>query len=179
MYISIQQNFIAFILVIVSLLIAEGIAHIDFTNGNFLFHPIGAAILSYLLFGFKVFPGVAIANTLIGYFLWDNWFGNGITGFYGHVIIGSLAPVVAILIMKLFHLSEFFKDGKLNFRHILFLVILTGLVNSLLKFFLFMGVLKANPDPVVFLSTYLVGNILGGIVFIYMAVKILPILIKK
>ena len=175
----IKQSLITFTLVIVSLLLVEGIGHIDFSNGNLLFLPMGAEILAYLLFGFRVLPGVVIANTLVGYFLWNNWMGSGIDGFYGHVMIGSLAPVIAIIIMKSCHLPEFFKDGKLIFRNVLFLIILTGMVNTLSKFFLFMSVLKTNPDPIVFLSTYLVGDILGGIVFIYVAIKIFtPQLIK-
>ena len=119
----------------------------------------GAEILAYLLFGYRVLPGVVIANSLVGFFLWNNWFGNGAMGFAGHVVIGSLAPILAMMMMNYFRLSEFFKGNQLNFRRVIFLIVLTALVNSLGKFFLFMAVLEESPDPVVFLTTYLTGDI--------------------
>ena len=174
-----QHNFITFVLVVVSLLLVEGIGHIDFSNGNLLFLPLGAAILSYLLFGYGVLPGVALANMLIGYTLWNNWFGNGFAGFSGHVIIGSLAPIVAIQMMKSFGLSEFFEGKEINYRHVMFLVILAALLNTLGKFSLFYGVLQEDIKVVDFISTYLIGDILGGIVFIYAAVKLSKLLEKR
>ena len=81
--------------------------------------------------------------------------------------------------MKAFSLSEFFKGKELDFRHVLFLVILTGLFNSFAKFFVFMGIMGQDINVVTFLSTYLVGDILGGIVFIYVATKMAPLLIKQ
>ncbi len=176
---KLQKNLIAFLLVFIAFFLVEGMQGVDFSHGNFLFLPLGAEILAYLLFGFRVLPGIVIANTLIGYFLWENWFGNGFYGFIGHVVVGSLAPIAAILTMKAFSLSEFFKGKELDFRHVLFLVILTGLFNSFAKFFVFMGIMGQDINVVTFLSTYLVGDILGGIVFIYVATKMAPLLIKQ
>lgn len=157
----------------------ESMGHIDFSNGNLLFLPMGAAILSYLLFGYGVLPGVAIANTLIGYTLWNNWFGNGFEGFSGHVIIGSLAPIIAIQMMKSFGLSQFFKDKSINYRHVIFVVLLTALLNTFGKFSLFYGILQEDIDIVNFMSTYLIGDILGSFVFIYAAVKLSALLEKR
>ncbi len=174
-----QHNFITFVLVVVSLLLVEGMGHIDFSNGNLLFLPLGAAILSYLLFGYGVLPGVALANTLIGYTLWNNWLGNGFAGFSGHVIIGSLAPIVAIQMMKSFGLSEFFEGKLINYRHVVFVVILAAMLNTLGKFSLFYGVLQEDIKVVDFISTYLIGDILGGFVFIYASVKLSTLLEKR
>jgi len=175
----VKYNIVTFVLVIISLLIIEGLTHSDFSIGSLLYLPMGAAIFAYLLFGFGVLPGVAIANTLIGYFLWDNWLGSGVTGFSGHVVVGSLAPIAAILIMKYFKLSNFFEGKQLNFRHVIFLVILTALINTLLKFFIFMSVMPEFNDPAKFISTYLVGDILGGLVFIYGASRMSTLLVKQ
>lgn len=174
-----QHNFVTFILVIVSLLLVEGMGHIDFSNGNLLFLPMGAAILSYLIFGFRVLPGVAIANALVGYFLWNNWSGNGLEGFSGHVIIGSLAPIIAIQMMKSFGLSEFFDNKEINYRHVIFLVLLTAMLNTFGKFSLFYGMFQEQINVVDFISTYLIGDILGGFVFIYVAIKFSEILEKR
>ena len=174
-----KYNIVTLVLVLISSLVVEGLTHIDFTNGNLLYLPMGAAIFSYLLFGFGVLPSVAIANTLIGYFIWDNWLGVGLVGFSGHVIVGSLAPIAAILMMRYFKLSEFFDGKNLNFRHVIFLVILTALINTLLKFFIFMSVMPDFHDPAKFILTYLVGDILGGLVFIYGISRMSTFLVKK
>ena len=175
----VKYNIVAFVLVIISSLIIERTTHIEISIGNLLYLPMGAAIYSYLLYGFGALPGLAIANTLVGYFIWDNWFDLGLTGFFAHVVVGSLAPIAAILIMRYFKLSKFFDDGDLNFRHVIFLVILTALINALLKFFIFMSVLPESPDPSEFISPYLVGDILGGLVFIYLVSKMSFLLIKR
>ena len=175
----VKYNIVTFVLVITSLLMVEGLGHIDFSNGNLLYLPLGASIFAYLLYGFGVLPGVALANTLVGYLLWDNWFGGGMSSFIAHVVVGSLAPIAAMMIMKLFHLSNFFDGKELNFRHIIFLVLLTAIINTLLKFFIFMSVLPESPNPSEFISTYLVGDILGGLVFIYLVSKMSFLLIKR
>ncbi len=175
----VKYNIVAFVLVIISSLIIERTTHIEISIGNLLYLPMGAAIYSYLLYGFGVLPGLAAANTLVGYFLWGNWFGIGLTGFFGHVVIGSLAPIAAMMIMKLFHLSNFFDDGDLNFRHVIFLVILTALINALLKFFIFMNALPEFHAPVQFILTHFVSNTLGGLVFIYGVSRISNFLVKR
>ncbi|MDB3869666.1 hypothetical protein N9351_02245 [Candidatus Thioglobus sp.] len=139
----------------------------------------GVAIFSYLVYGFGVLPGVVIANTLIGYFLWDNWFGNGLTGFYAHAMVGSLAPITAILMMRYFKLSEFYNGTKINFRHVIFLVILTALINALVKFFIFMGATPEFHAPIQFILTHFVSNALGGLVFIYGASRLSNFLAKR
>ncbi|MBT3276893.1 MAG: hypothetical protein HOC89_04385 [Candidatus Thioglobus sp.] len=175
----IKYNLVALTLSLTSLLMVEGLANDSFASGNLLFLPMGASIFSYLLFGFGVLPGIAIANTLFGYFFWDSWSGLGFPGFTGHVVVGSLAPIAAMLMMRLFNLSNFFDGQKLNFRHVVFLVILTAFINTLSKFFIYMSVLPIAPDPAIFFSTYLIGDMLGGLVFVYVVSRISTFLIKQ
>ena len=176
----IQNNFLALTLVLISLIMIEGIGYMNFTYGNLLFLPVGAEIFVYLLFGSRVLPGVIIANTIVGYFLWNNWFGNGLDGFIGHVIIGSLSPLLAIYIMKIANLSDFFDAKLINYKHILFCIILTALISTLAKFLFFWGVIREPIEPLSFIASYMVGDIIGGIVFIYFAIKILtPVLIRN
>jgi hypothetical protein len=175
----IKYNLAAFILIIISSLIIEGLAAGDFAIGNLLFLPLGASIFSYLLFGFGILPGIAIANTLVGYFLWNSWFGLGLPGFTGHVVVGSMAPIAAILLMRVFKLSSFFVGQKLNYRHVVFLVIITALINTLFKFFIYTNAFSVAPDPGTFISTYLVGDILGGLVFTCLAFRLLKFQLIK
>jgi hypothetical protein len=99
-------------------------------------------------------------------------------------LIGVLAPMVAISIMSLFHLSNFFNDSKIVYGHIIFLVILSSLINTITKLFLFFDKVKGVDDKEVdalqFILSYLTGDILGGLVFVLLAVKIfLPVIIRN
>ena len=175
----VKYNIVAFVLVIISSLLIEYKTPMEISIGSLLYLPMGAAIFSYLLYGFGVLPGLAIANTLIGYFLWDNWFGMGLTGVFGHVVVGSLAPIAAIVMMKYFKLSEFYNGKEFNFRHVIFLVILTALINALLKFFILMGALPGFHAPGQFILAHFVSNTLGGLVFIYGAIRLSSFLVKR
>jgi len=155
---------------------------IDITVGNYLWLPIGAKILAFLLFGFWAFPGVLIGSLMSGIFLYDSWNGNTIYGPLG-TLAGVLAPMFAIGIMRFFSLSNFFEGGKLVYGHIIFLVILSSLINTLTKLFLYFdkieGVDGAEVDALKFLESYLTGDILGGLVFVFVAIKIfLPSIVK-
>lgn len=155
----------------------------DITIGNYLWLPMGAKILAFLIFGFWAFPGVLLGSLMSGVLLYDSWNGNT---FYGPIstMAGVLAPMAAISIMRIFHLSNFFKDDKLVYGHIIFLVILSSLINTLAKFFLFVDKVKGvdgkEVDALQFILSYLTGDILGGLVFVFLIVKIfLPVIIRN
>ncbi len=143
----------------------------------------GAKVLAFLLFGFWAFPGVLLGSLLSGFLLYDFWNVNPIYGPLGS-LVGALAPMLAILIMQFFRLSNFFNDGmKVQFGHVLFLVILSSLINTLFKLFIYLNkVTDLNGqaiDPVQFIQNYLAGDILGGFVFIYIVFKFFtPQLVK-
>lgn len=155
----------------------------DITIGNYLWLPMGAKILAFLIFGFWAFPGVLLGSLMSGILLYDSWNGNT---FYGPIgtLVGVLSPMVAIGIMRIFHLSNFFKDDKLVYGHIIFLVILSSLINTLAKLFLWTEKVKGIDDKEVdvlqFIQSYLTGDILGGLVFVLLTVKIfLPVIIRN
>ena len=114
----------------------------DITIGNYLWLPMGAKILAFLLFGFWAFPGVLLGSLMSGVFLYDSWNGNAFYGPLG-TLAGVMAPMLAIVVMRFFHLSNFFKDGKLVYGHIIFLVILSSLINTISKLFLYIDKVKA------------------------------------
>ena len=174
----IKHNLIAFLLVLFASWIIESLSR-SLAEGSLLFLPMGAEILVYLVFGYRVLPGVMLANFGVGCVLWHDWFGSMVFGFLGHTVFGSIAPILAIQLMRSLHLSDFFQGDKVNFRHILFLILLTALINTLGKFFIYMDHIEESIDPVVFLLSYLAGDILGGLVFIVLALKALPFLFKS
>jgi len=150
----------------------SGLDHPDFVIGNYFWLPIGAVILSYLLFGFKVFPGV-----LLGYLIAEVLIEGSIGDISQRELLSrtmsSLAPIFAIGIMRVFSLSNFFDDDKINIGHVFFLVLLSAVISTLLKtFFVYDKAEKFLTDPVGHISSYLLGDMIGGMVFIYIGIKV-------
>jgi len=152
--------------------------------GQPIWLQIGAITMAYLLFGYKVFFGVIIGSLLSGYFVWL-WPGSVLN--YSQVFAGAIAPLFAIQCMKLFKLSDFFAGNKLIFEHVIFLAILAALFNTSLK--LFVNTIFRNsilypdlPPRVIdipdFIQSYLVGDIVGGIAFIFILALIFSPILK-
>jgi len=156
---------------------------IDFTIGNYLWLPMGAKVLAFLLFGLWAFPGVLLGSLMSGVFLYDTWNGNVLYGSLG-TLVGVFAPLVAIILMRFFKLSTFFDEGKINFRHVIFLIIFSSIINTLAKLFLYIDKVKSidgkEVDALNFIQSYLTGDILGGFVFVFIFLQFLfPVLIKR
>jgi integral membrane sensor domain MASE1 len=174
-----SHTLIALMMVALSRVMISGLDSTDFAIGNYLWLPIGAAIFSYLLFGFKVFPGV-----LLGYLIAEVIIEGGMADISQREVLSrtmsSLAPIFAIGIMRVFSLSNFFDDNKVNIGHIVFLVFLSAVISTLLKtFFVYQSAEKFLADPVGHIGSYLVGDMIGGIVFIYIGIKVSRLFFKK
>lgn len=151
--------------------------------GHPIWLQIGAITMSYLLFGFRVFLGVFVGIILSGYFIW-HWSGSYLN--YLQALAGSLSPLIAIQSMKVFKLSKFFEGEKLIFEHVIFLAIMSGVVNTLLKLFinttvrnkvLYPDLPPKQIDVLEFIQSYMYGDIVGGISFIFiMALFVTPII---
>jgi hypothetical protein len=156
---------------------------IDITLGHYLWLPMGAKILAFLLFGLWALPGVLLGSLMSGYILYDFLNVDPVYGPLG-TLVGAFAPMIAILIMRYFHLSNFFdNDKKLEFRHVIFLIVLSSIINTLSKLFIYLGRVSGpnnhQIDSTEFILSYLTGDILGGIVFIMLTIKIfMPILLR-
>jgi integral membrane sensor domain MASE1 len=176
------SNFVIITVVYLTSALSSWIYGVDITIGSLLWLPMGAKVLAFLLFGIWALPGVLIGSLMSGMFLYDFWSGNTFYGPLG-TLVGVFAPLLAIMIMKHFHLSSFFDDAKINFRHVLFLIILSSVINTLVKLFVYIDEVKnidgKSVDALQFIQTYLPGDILGGIVFVFIVLKILlPVVIK-
>lgn len=152
------------------------------TIGNYLWMPMGVKVLAYLIYGFRAFPGVLFGSLMSGILVYDFWNGNTFYGPLGS-FAGTLAPLLAIVFMRYFHLSNFFDQGRIQFTHVLLLILLSAIFNTLLKLFIYIGRVSdstgADIDVVAFVQSYFIGDILGGVLFVLIALKIiLPTLIK-
>ncbi len=175
----ISHTLIALTMVALSRVLISGLDSPNFVIGNYLWLPIGAAILSYLLFGFKVFPGV-----LLGYLIAEVLIEGSVADISQRELLSrtmsSFAPIMAISIMRLFSLSNFFDDKKIYIGHVFFLVLLSAVISTLLKTFLvYDKAEKFLADPVGHIGSYLVGDMIGGIVFIYIGIKLSNLIFKR
>ena len=159
-------NIIAFV-VIVFITFINGQTHP--LVGNFIWLPLGAVSLCYLLFGFRIFIAVFMAITFSSV-----WFHDASFDMLKIVhLVGTLAPMLAIASMKFFKLSNFFEGNKVVFQHLLFLVILTALYNTLMKFFAFSYFDNFSINAVKFIQGYLLGDILGCLTVLFFAALVI------
>ena len=160
-------------LIIIFITFLNGQAYI---NGNIVWLPIGAVSLCYLLFGFRVFMAVFLGITLSSLWFHNNSF-SGINFLH---LVGTFAPLLAIVSMKVFKLSYFFDGEKLVFQHLLFLAILTAFYNTLMKFFVY-SYFSDSPssfNAIQFIQNYLIGDILGCLVVLFFAALVVVPAIK-
>lgn len=173
----ISENLIAFMAVVLSSLLMINLSSFSVEVGSYLYLPIGAKILVFLIFGRHVLPGVILACLFCGIVLFSTWNGQLIWGGIG-AIIGAATPLVSMWLIEYFKLANYSKLERINFRHILFLIIFTAVLHALGRFILYAKSSVFTINPVDFLGHYLIGDILGGIVVIWTLLKILPFVIS-
>ena len=153
--------------------------------GTQIWLQIGMITLCYLLFGYRVFFGVVAAIELSGLLIW-HW---DTSSPLNHLIavVGAISPLLALASMRVFKLSSFFDGEQLVFQHVIFLIILTALYNTLIKFFVYTTIqnnfFPLDPAPVniaatEFIQSYLYGDILGGLVVLFFATLLVEPLIR-
>jgi hypothetical protein len=161
-------NFIVFVVIV----------FITFINGqtyplvgNLIWLPLGAVTLCYLLFGYRIVLAVFLAIMFSAH-----WFHAEPLFIISQNIVhlmGAVAPLLAIASMKFFKLSNFFEGDKLVFQHLLFLVILTALYNTLMKFFAFSYFDNFSINAEKFIQGYLLGDILGCLTVLFFAALVI------
>ncbi len=176
------NNFIVLLLVLFATFINGDVVAFA---GTQIWLQIGMITLCYLLFGYRVFFGILVAIELSGLLIW-HW---DTSSPLNHLIaiVGAISPLLALYSMKVFKLSSFFEGEVLVFQHVIFLVLLTALYNTLMKFFVYTTVqnnfFPLDPAPVnitatKFIQSYLYGDILGGLVVLFIATLLIEPLIR-
>ena len=173
----IVNNLIAFIAVFLASILMINLSNFDVEVGSYLYLPIGAKILVFLLFGRQVLPGVIISCVFCGVVLFSSWGGNFVWGAVG-AIMGAITPLVSMWILERFKVADYSELKKINFRHILFLIFFTAILHALSRFIIYAKSAVFTINPVDFLGHYLVGDMLGGIVVIWTVLKILPFIVS-
>lgn len=172
------NNLIAFLAIFLSSLIMISVSGFNVEIGSYLYLPIGAKILVFLLFGRQVLPGVMVSCIFCGVVLFNSWGGNFAWGAVG-AIMGAIAPLASMWLMQKLKMINFSNLKKVDFRHILFLIFFTAIIHALSRFVIYAKSEVFSINPIDFLSHYLVGDMLGGIVVIWVVLKLLPLFASK
>lgn len=174
----IAVNLIAFIAVFLASVLMINLSNFDVEVGSYLYLPIGAKILVFLLFGRRVLSGVIISCIFCGVVLFSSWGGNFVWGSIG-AIMGALSPLVSIWILEYFKLANYSELKDIDFKHILFLIFFVAVLHSLSRFIIYAKSSVFTINPVDFLGHYLIGDIVGGIVVIWTVLKVMPFFVSS
>jgi len=167
------NNLVAFLAIFLASVAMKYLSGFDAEIGSYLYLPIGAKILVFLLFGRHVLPGVIASCIFCGVVLFDAWGGNFAWGAIG-AIMGAVAPLVTIWFIQKLKMVNFSNLASIDFRHILFLIFFTAIIHALSRFVIYAKSEVFIISPIDFLSHYLVGDMIGGIVVIWTVLTIIP-----
>ncbi|MCS5590558.1 MAG: MASE1 domain-containing protein [Candidatus Thioglobus sp.] len=170
------DNLVAFSAIFIASILMKYVSGFDAEVGSYIYLPIGVKILVFLLFGSRVLPGVLASCVFCGIVLFDSWGGNFAWGAAG-AIMGAISPLIAIFILGMLKVSDFSNLKKIDFRHIILLILFTAIIHALSKFIIYAKSEVFSINPVDFLSHYLIGDMIGGIVVILAVLKIAPYLV--
>ena len=152
---------------------------------------LGSVTMAYLLFGWRALPAVFIGFHLAAMYQYGwaiNPYAISAKGNvqvwawsnHMHALITTFGPLVALYTMRTFKLSKFFEGDKLIFQHVIFLMILSAFYNTFAKFFIdttfrpWIG-LSVRGDEATYIPSMLIGDITGGIGFVFvLALIVVP-----
>ncbi len=172
------ENLIAFLSVFFAAYIMVLFGEFEIAVGTYFYLPLGAKILMYLLFGFRVLPGVLLACIGTGVVLFNSWNDHLLLGSMA-ACAGALAPIIAMWVMRITQMCNFSNLKNIDFRHVIFLIAFTSVISALLKFFIYMQSITMNINAVDFITHYITGDVLGSLLVIYLVLKLLIPLITR
>jgi|ETNmetMinimDraft_9_1059917.scaffolds.fasta_scaffold13429_2 hypothetical protein len=170
------ENAIAFLGVFIAAYTMTLFGEYDIEIGHYLYLPLGAKIIMYLLFGFTVLPGILFACVFSGIVLFNSWNDHLVLGTLA-ACAGVLAPIITMLLMRLLRVCNFSNLVNIDFRNVLLLIVLSSVISAVLKFFVYMQSVTLNLDTIDFITHYILGDVFGSLVVVYLVLKVLvPIL---
>jgi len=126
---------------------------------------LGAVLATVILFGWRILPGLLLASyctTLI--FLGDD--NPHADALLIVSILKTITPYIALSILKLIRLDNFFSDSRISYQHLTILILLTVLINVIAMYLAFLGrELSEDFDLAMHLSRHISGAVLGSVAF--------------
>jgi len=132
----------------------------------------GAKILAILLWGYRVVLGLLLAKGLQYYFF--SSFDPNLEMIISLSIIAVLPLIIVFYLMRLSGVGSLLLLPEIDFRHVLFFIILAGFITSISKFMYMLGHIDLSVNAGSFFVSALLGQVLGGLLFVYGAVKLTP-----
>ena len=166
---TLRNNINAFLLVFVSILISAFFGTLIENFKSLIFLAFGAKILALLLWGIYVVPGIFLAK-IMQYLLFSN-FDPNIEMIVSLAAIATLTPVLMMTMMKISNAGNMFNLEKINFRHIIFFIIITAMLSALFKYMYMLSDIDFAHNAAVVMLEALFGQLFGGLLFVYVASK--------
>ena len=166
----ITDNIFAYLIVMLGISFIYPLTFFDSANQYYLF-SFGFKILVFLIYGIAILPAVILAK--LTYMLYINDI-NGDPVLVVHLsLISALAPALAMYTMNLSRV-DIRKLKNIDFRHVVFFIVLTSTISSLLKYIYLSNEILLDAHAASYLGNYLLGHITGGIIVVYAIIKIAP-----
>jgi len=126
---------------------------------------LGAVLTMVILFGWWAFPGLLLASYFTSsIFLADD--NPHAEALLIVAILKTITPYIALTILKLMRLDNFFADSRISYQHLAVLILLTVLINIIAMYFATLGrELSEGFDLGTHLSNHIAGAILGSAAF--------------
>ena len=85
--------------------------------------------------------------------------------------IATLTPVLMMVMMRISNAGNLFILDNINFRHIIFFIIITAMLSALLKYMYMLSDIEFAHTAAVVMMEALFGQLFGGLIFVYVASK--------
>ena len=164
-----KNNLNAFLLVFVSILVSVFFGTLIENFKSLIFLAFGAKILALLIWGVYVIPGIFLAKVM-QYLFFTN-FDPNLEMVISLAAIATLSPVVMMTMMRISNAGNMFKLENINFRHIIFFIIISAMVSALLKHMYMLSDIEFAHNAAVVMLEALFGQLFGGLLFVYVASK--------
>ena len=164
-----KNNINAFLLVFVSILVSVFFGTLIENFKSLIFLAFGAKILALLIWGVYVIPGIFLAKVM-QYLFFTN-FDPNLEMVISLAAIATLTPVLMMVMMRISNAGNLFILDNINFRHIIFFIIITAMLSALLKYMYMLSDIEFAHTAAVVMMEALFGQLFGGLIFVYVASK--------
>jgi len=167
-----SNNIKAFLLVTASVLISVFFGTLIENFKTLIYLAFGAKILSLLLWGVYVVPGILVAKSF-QYLFFSN-FDPTLDIALSLAMIATFTPVMTMYMMRISNAGNLFKLEAINFRHIIFFIIISSMLSAVLKHIYMLSDIEFAHHAAIVMLEALFGQLFGGLLFVYVATKYAP-----
>jgi len=116
-----------------------------------------------------VIPGIFLAKAM-QYFFFSN-FDPNLEMIFSLAAIATYTPVLMMTVMKISKAGNLFNLENINYRHIIFFIIITAMLSALLKHMYMLSDIEFAHTAALVMLEALFGQLFGGLLFVYVASK--------